>query len=1073
MPRDILMPVPNRGLSLVRPRSLIGPSFCHRAENVELTPTSVRRRRGRLIAYNEDHGSAVALTALKRFYNLATSGTIAKKFLRAVGGSDPLWVADGDWDDDTQTPQNWTELDLPNAGDNTLYETGYGSGPIDTTGANIRFIVASKSWAYVIVEAVAADDTNDKRNVPLRTQGEVDSVYLHGLVPPASLDVADTEGQSSAPGGILWTGVEAIANDVSRISKMVKAPDGRYFFAFIDTSSVLKLAERATDGTWTSETVTGSLVVDTTADNRTFDIAVDSNSNPSIIFVEDTSFDLHYAWRIPDTTTWTVEDVDTAVNYEQCAIDFDPSNEPHVLCKNGSNETRAFIKADGTWTATPGEAVSTAGNTGNYVSVAVDSDGNTHACWYESTLQNLEYNVRTSGSWGTSETVDGTNRKGQECSIALDSSDVPHISYIEDQTGAPYDLWYSHRTGGSWSGNNEEVLANVYTGGITVAPVTQMLLGVGDSLDVPIIAFYYREVNNYGLAMKEGGAWATGEIEQQYSNAEFLSLVVDDDTTFSAALIEPSPSTGFRAIFLTGNRSTYFYKLTAEYDDGILGESGPSAATKVIMNADIGIGAVANTIDLTPVDTRYNMTKDVTKIHVYRTVRYGKTDSTYYRAGSVSCSSGTPSADFTDSVRDVDLVTNTILDEDRHLPPKYRTAAVWRDRLVIGNLKARDTSDDTELDQEAGGVHKNRIRFSLAFQPDIFKTDFFQDILPDGDSGSIKRLIVNPALDALLVLMENDVVALRGQPLGDLRSTLSFTPQNIANAQGTPAPYSAIYYDGRIFYVTKHGIEVIEGLRGRNITSHTIAPLWNQLDSNHPRYADRINMGALPAITAGIQVDERGEKIMWSYPAAASTFNTKTLVLHYDVWRARNFRGPAPITIDTNGYSVFEAWNGEGDRGELFGGEPNSGNAPWAYRVGVGNKDEGGAGVATTTEAVIVAHIQPGSTDAKRPDMQRMARAVYVQGKGSFSGGPSTRVVLKLDVDEEKILTTLDDFTWPNGVYPRREMRPAPRASIGVYHGIQFELVDVSSVGVYPGPFELYDYTLRVRDLPRRIRGST
>jgi len=530
--------------------------------------------------------------------------------------------------------------------------------------------------------------------------------------------------------------------------------------------------------------------------------------------------------------------------------------------------------------------------------------------------------------------------------------------------------------------------------------------------------------------------------------------------------------------FATGDIVPYFYKLTAEYDNAILGESGPSAATRVIRTArftatipgspaladESPIGPYApHTLDLDDPGNRYDMTDDVTRIHVYRTIRGATEDGTYYRVGSVTCTLGAPTADFVDDVKDDALVKNDILDEDRFLPPKYRTAVIWKDRMVIGNLKARQTNAaaDTELDLEETGIHKNRIRFSEAFAPDNFRSGFFQDILPDGDSGSIVRLIVSPRTDALFVFMENDVVAIT-DPVGDSVSALSFRPINIANSKGTPAPLSVVEYDGMIFYWTKSGIEVISGYAGRTITSKSIRLLWNLQDSAHARYGDRINMSQIARVR-GI-ADKNEERIYWSYPAATGSANSRTIILDYGVWRDRGYgEGVFSINSGVNN-GPFEAWNGEGDRGEIFAGDDRGVTiGPFVYRVNFGNVDERATGVnaGDRSDFGISSYFYHGHTDFSSPTMKAMSQATIDMVSGAAS------VIAKLDVDDGKLSTTLATTTW-TAAKLQRENYGLPRTAVGKTASLQIETTDAAAVG--PARWQLEEIAYIVDDLPSRMR---
>ena len=69
-------------------------------------------------------------------------------------------------------------------------------------------------------------------------------------------------------------------------------------------------------------------------------------------------------------------------------------------------------------------------NVGEYTSMALDSSDKPHISYYDDTHNDLKYAHKTSSEWST-EIVDQSHSVGQYSSIALDSNDKPHISYYD------------------------------------------------------------------------------------------------------------------------------------------------------------------------------------------------------------------------------------------------------------------------------------------------------------------------------------------------------------------------------------------------------------------------------------------------------------------------------------------------------------------------------------------------------------------------------------------------------------------------------------------------------------------
>lgn len=1066
MPRNYVRARPNRGLNIVQPKAALNSGQLYRAENVVFTRKTVKRRAGKLASHKPAVGTPAGVSLLKRFYNLATTGTITRFFIKAFGGV--LYQTTTDWSDDTRTAvasASWTAISLPQTANNSLY-SNYSSTTVSTLAGAWQSAISTKSWCYLQSDVTSADDNDKTEAVPIRTQGG--KSFLHGLVPPAQLALADTDDEA-LPAGMRWTDPLRLAGSLAS-SALVKDPTReRYWFAYKDASTnnlMVNYYENGAIGT-AVDTSGGTAVTAT----QSIAMCVDYEGNPSVVWIENTTTDLKYTYRQRNATTWTTESID-ATAWQDCAAIIDPDNKVHVIADVGTGTAPSYFTKTGSYTTaswTAAEAVGTSGG-GDGCAIGVTSANVPLVAYHVSAGANrsIYYATRASGAFVETEldTNGGSGTCGQYPDIKITNDDVPWVAYPKASTTKFADF-----STGSWV----LAVADASSGAGTTNP-TRLAIGTlpQEVLDAAVSPSYsddqYPIVGHLNrLAIREGTtpAWSAAAIVQQLG-----SFVVNSISILSSDEIIVSTQGNSIVDALIGTYSVYYYRLTAEYDNGVLGESRPSQPTQISLPFDIGIGGT-NVLDLDDAGGRYDMTDDVSRIYVYRTVRYGTADGPYYRVGSVTCTNGAPTADFTDNVTDAELVLGRILDTDRYLPPKWRTGVFWKDRLVIGNLKCRKL-DSTEgdldsLDREADGIHKNRIRFSEAFHPDVFKANFFQDILPDGDSGSIQRLIVNPLNDALFVFMENDVVALL-DPVGDTVTSLSYRPRNIANSHGTPARHSVVEYEGLLFYWTKNGIEVINGLTARNITADTIGSLWNMTDSTDAAYASRINMAQIGKVAGTVHVDEDGERIYWAYPAASSTYNNRVLVLDYARWRDSGYTDDGVFSIWTMDISCWARWDGEGDRGELFGGEALSSRGPWVHRVGISNQDEVGNTAGTiTTSAVAPFYIHMGHDDAGTSERRKRWIAARVDGRiPTVASTGACSVVLAFDIDEGAVSGTMDTVTWTQGGI-KRYSRNLPRAAIGVHGAVEITGTD-GTPGASGGspPFELYEVAMTVQDMEAR-----
>jgi hypothetical protein len=102
----------------------------------------------------------------------------------------------------------------------------------------------------------------------------------------------------------------------------------------------------------------------------------------------------------------------------------------------------AIPRAD-VWHIVPLE---TEGSTGEYTSIALDSDDNSHIAYYNNTEGGLKHAWHDGGSWHR-EMVDAGDNVGWWTSIAVDSNGYPHISYHNFTASA---LKYARFDGSVW-----------------------------------------------------------------------------------------------------------------------------------------------------------------------------------------------------------------------------------------------------------------------------------------------------------------------------------------------------------------------------------------------------------------------------------------------------------------------------------------------------------------------------------------------------------------------------------------------------------------------------------------------
>jgi hypothetical protein len=155
------------------------------------------------------------------------------------------------------------------------------------------------------------------------------------------------------------------------------------------------------------------------------------------------------------------------------------------------------------------ETVDSSDNVGSWTSIALDSSDYPHISYYYDTNGDLKY-ARWDGNIWQIETVDSVDNVGDFNSLALDSSNFPHISY-DDYTNC--DLKYARWNGSSWQ--IEIVVDSAY-----VWWSTSLVL---DDSDYPRIA-YSTDPQELKYAWWNGSAWYVEEVDSHIWGACSLEL---------------------------------------------------------------------------------------------------------------------------------------------------------------------------------------------------------------------------------------------------------------------------------------------------------------------------------------------------------------------------------------------------------------------------------------------------------------------------------------------------------------------------------------------------------------------
>ena len=190
---------------------------------------------------------------------------------------------------------------------------------------------------------------------------------------------------------------------------------------------------------------------------------------------------------------------------------------------NNTNALKYATNASGQWVIT---TVDSAGDAGDFSSIAVGSANKVHISYKDNTNGDLKYATNASGQWVIT-TVDSTGNVGNFSSIAIDSANKVHISYLLGRTNMSYgDLKYATNVSGNWVTTTLE--SDIDRGGNS-ARYTSIAI---DSSDKVHISYYDDswEDHLYHLkyATNASGSWVTTVVDSGSGmTGEYSSIAVD------------------------------------------------------------------------------------------------------------------------------------------------------------------------------------------------------------------------------------------------------------------------------------------------------------------------------------------------------------------------------------------------------------------------------------------------------------------------------------------------------------------------------------------------------------------
>ncbi len=255
---------------------------------------------------------------------------------------------------------------------------------------------------------------------------------------------------------------------------------GKLHISYHDTrNSNLRYATNA-EGVWKT------VVLD---DGRYPSLAIQSNGKVHIsYYAQTTGNDLNYATNV--SGSWVVKVVDSDGDVgKSSGIALDSLGNAHICYIDSTNNLVKYAtNASGVWEIIVIDNGSSAG------SIVIDSSDNIHVVYNDGSF--LKYAIYTDNSWKTS----ALNVTGSSPSITVDSSNHLHMSYSINST-----LNYATNVSGFWESENVTGSGSyVFSGSGSIAL---------DSSDNPHICYYNYQDYSLKYATNQSGAWQITTID--------------------------------------------------------------------------------------------------------------------------------------------------------------------------------------------------------------------------------------------------------------------------------------------------------------------------------------------------------------------------------------------------------------------------------------------------------------------------------------------------------------------------------------------------------------------------------